>query len=889
MFYTTYGVDFRGVISGGGSIDKLTGSGGIGLYNPTNSFSGGLTIRATDTDWNKANVHASGAMGVGPVSLYGGTLATGFKDPGGLIFYNTSTQTNPISLFLNSPIFAGLPSASSDAVTLNGPIDLNSYTLYLRGGGAGAIGGVVSEGGANAIIKVDRGAWTLSGANTFTGRLTVANGTVKLGASGTLNPLVPVTVSCVTGLSSIASATLDLNGNNQTVSQLSGSITQAGTTNVLTSATAATLTVNQAATTLFNGRLTGALNLVKDGAGTLTLSNALSALSGSITVSNGTLAVALSSSLGNPAALNISSGSGAKVALAAGVTEPVVRLFLDGVQQQGGTYGAVGSGAETESDTYFSGSGKISVLQGTAVTWDGGGSDTLMSTAQNWVGDAAPAFKGNSVTFGTGGSTAVVDIAASLYGMTFNRDTNFVVAAGSGVITNNMGGILAQVPFSASRTYTVAEDLVLAASQVWNVTNNTAVSPTGVTALAVSGVIRGPANCTLTKQGNGSLTLSGDNSYDGVTTVNLGDLIVSHSNALGSTSGKTVVNSGGGSAAGGQLYLRGGITLAEPLELGGVGDGGYNGALVNDSGSNIVSGPITLTSSTRYQSLSGTIRISGGITGNSTFSFAYGPAVISGSPISIGTGWLYVHSGDLSLTIGGHSWSALSIGWDGIVRAGVANALPSDKPLELGAYDPSALVTAGKATLDLNGFSQSIGSLSTPANVLAASTTIGATRTIRSATAATFLVNQATANTFDGMITGLVSFVKSGPAMLTLSGTNTTYGSFTVSNGTLRVGTTGTLGSNCTNVVVAGGTLSLSNSVALSDSALVSIADGAKVELAAGVTETVSWLFYGNALKRAGTYGSTASTATVKDDTRFSGPGVLRVLHDKSGLLFRVQ
>ena len=104
-------------------------------------------------------------------------------------------------------------------------------------------------------------------------------------------------------------------------------------------------------------------------------------------------------------------------------------------------------------------------------------------------------------------------------------------------------------------------------------------------------------------------------------------------------------------------------------------------------------------------------------------------------------------------------------------------------------------------------------------------------------------------------------------------------------------GIAGTLGNNSTNIVVGGtGTLTLQNSNTLSDNATLSIGNGgAKVSLAAGVNEAVRYLFLGTSQKRAGTYGSTSSAATVKDDTHFSGTGILTVLHDKSGTLMRVQ
>ena len=181
----TWHLNLNGVISGSGGIDKLQNAGGISLYNGANSFSGGLTIRAIDDDWYMVNVYVSGAMGTGPVNLYGGTMATNKPSPGGLTFYNTTSHNNPINLFQTSPVFAGSP-AGTATVTLNGNIDLNTFTLTLRGGGNGMINGVISEGAANAIRKFDTGAWTLSGVNTYTGSTIISNGTLTISGGGSI-------------------------------------------------------------------------------------------------------------------------------------------------------------------------------------------------------------------------------------------------------------------------------------------------------------------------------------------------------------------------------------------------------------------------------------------------------------------------------------------------------------------------------------------------------------------------------------------------------------------------------------------------------------------------------------------------------------------------------
>lgn len=272
MHFTTYGVLFRGVISGEGGIDKLANDGGIDeLSNSANSFSGGLTVRANNSSWQRVNIKASGAMGTGPVNLYGGTLNTSLANPGGLVFQNTTTHTNQFFVYKDSAIFAGYPDEMS-SVTLNGDMELNSFALWLRGGGFGEIGGVVSGTGVNALNKVDPGTWTLSGANTFTGRVTISKGALKLGAATALKPTVPVVIE--------GGSTYDLGGfsvTNGAVALNAGSIvngTLVGTSYI----------VNDSG--LISASLAGPSGLVKRGPGTLALQGT-HAFGGALSVEGG--------------------------------------------------------------------------------------------------------------------------------------------------------------------------------------------------------------------------------------------------------------------------------------------------------------------------------------------------------------------------------------------------------------------------------------------------------------------------------------------------------------------------------------------------------------------------------------------------------------------------
>jgi autotransporter-associated beta strand protein len=95
----------------------------------------------------------------------------------------------------------------------------------------------------------------------------------------------------------------------------------------------------------------------------------------------------------------------------------------------------------------------------------------------------------------------------------------------------------------------------------------------------------------ITKAGPGALELRRANTYNGVTAVNEGTLIVAHANGLGTPSVGTVVTPGTA------LLIDGnGLTIPEPLTLNGPGSALGSGALWNYSGSNSWTGAITLAS-----------------------------------------------------------------------------------------------------------------------------------------------------------------------------------------------------------------------------------------------------------------------------------------------------
>jgi autotransporter-associated beta strand protein len=350
----TYGIDFEAPISGEGGFNFGSGSmgGELSLKNATNSYSGGtayINTAGANASYTRLYVYATNALGTGPVTLSGGNtnpLGAGNQQAGGLTFIGMSAHTNTFSLLATSPVFAGLgvtnETVTAANVTLGGPFDLKAYTLYLRGqrNTSGTISGVIAGTGSAAIVKMDLGPWTLSGANTFTGRVTVSNGTLKLGAADAVLPVVPVTVN---------GGTYDLGGltvTNDVVTISSGALSN-GT--LCASSVAGT----DAGTVLAS--LSGSGGVAKSGAGTLTLS-AANTYSGVTTASAGLLQFAKRVALYNAdtaqwTTTNIIVSSGATLGLNVGGTGEFTDSDVGLLAGLGSATGGFKSGALLGLDT----------------------------------------------------------------------------------------------------------------------------------------------------------------------------------------------------------------------------------------------------------------------------------------------------------------------------------------------------------------------------------------------------------------------------------------------------------------------------------------------------------------------------------------------------------
>ena len=217
-------------------------------------------------------------------------------------------------------------------------------------------------------------------------------------------------------------------------------------------------------------------------------------------------------------------------------------------------------------------SGSTIALGSKALTVEGNGD---YAGAIDGTGSLTKGGTGYLMLWGTNTYTGLTHVAAGtlvLYGGSAIADTGAVsVEAGATLYigSNETIGSLAGV---AGATVTV---------------DNATLTTGDAATTTFAGMFEG-WNAALIKQGSGTFTLSGANTYDGSTSVNAGTLVAGHATALGDTASGTII------ASGATLEIANGVAIgAEAVTVSGAGVGG-NGALIVASGSGSIGGAITL-------------------------------------------------------------------------------------------------------------------------------------------------------------------------------------------------------------------------------------------------------------------------------------------------------
>jgi len=812
---TARNISLSGILSGTGGFTK-TGAGTLTLSG-SNSFSGATAINGGILSLGGTNALAGG----GNISFGGGTLQ---YSGGNQIDYSSrivgsgsaiSIDTNGLSIAYGSPLAntntGGLTKTGSGTLTLTassaytGTTTVSSGTLVLGSGGViggtssnltvsnGAVmsignGGILSASGSGINVagtvnlegggqmNVSGGTKTFFTANSATGRIT---STGAIGAGGTLYLAAAGGNAYTTGI-------------NQTNNTLI-------LDNVVVSSSGAMLFVaaggSGCTTTLSNGSQATAPGI---GLGVNSSNDTLNVNSGSVINALGQN-IRMHAGSGTGHALNINGGSVINVG--------AVDFLYDSNAVSAGSVKITNSGtlSTINASNINSTNGFVSV-SGAGSVWNMGTS-TLSVGAAN-AGTSAG--QGNYLSISSGGvvTTSAVTLNSSSNSLVFNNGTLAASAAGtlvsgSGFVDVQSGGVIID---SGSFNVTVSSAIVLDGTS---------------------------AGGGLTKNGSGTLTLSGSNSYSGGVAIGAGLLNYGNVNALGS----------GTVSFSGNSTLQAGVssgTLASAIAINpsvtGTVDTQANtvtlGGIVSGSGSLAKTGVGTLT-------LTGSNSYSGGTTiGGGTLSIASDSAIGgSASSLTFSGGILQVTGTGVS-NLNSHTvnWATFN---GGIDVNSAANAFTVSQVLsgtgsltKLGAgtltlsssNSYSGGTTIGGGTLSIasdNAIGDSASSLTFSGGILQVTGTGISNLNSHTLNGATFNggidVNSA-ANVFtvSQALSGTGSFTKLGAGTLTLSGSNSYSGGTLVSAGVFQLGNVSALGTGA--VVVANGATLDTNGYALPNS-----------------------------------------------------------------------
>ena len=710
------------------------------------------------------------------VSLTGSNTLTVNSTAGDAINVTADSGNTTISSNL-AGTSAGLTKSGAGTLILSGE---NTY-----GGNTAINGGALRASHANALGTIGNGTTVSSGAALeLSGGISIGAEALSLSGSGISSTGALRNISgnnAYGGVISFAGATTI--GSDAGTLTLSSGSSITGTNTNLTFVGAGNTTINDAIAT-------GTGTLTKNGTGTLTLGGS-NTYTGTTTISVGALTASNASALGSTtggttvssgAALQLSGGiaigAEALSLTGSGISSGGALQNISGNNAYGGPISLAGAttiGSDAETLTLSSGSSITGT--NTNLTIVGEGNITINDTIATGSGTLTKNGTGTLTLGGNNTYTGTTTINAG----TLNAAASGALPTGtlSAVTINGIGSTLA---LGANQS---AASLSGTSGSSVNLNANT-LTINGSPTTTYSGSISGTGN--LVKNGGSELWLDGNNSYDGNTTVNAGKLIIQHANALGTTAGGTIV------ASGGQLILRGNITVgAEALSLSGTGNGPFNGAL-NSNGVNTYGGDITLDGDSRITSDTG--------------------------------GWLTL-SGNISLNT------------RNLAIAGSGNTTVNGDITASGT-----LIKSSSSTLTLNGNNAYTGSTTISGGTLAigsAGRLGGGSYSANISNNSAFIYSGANSQTLSGIISGTGALTQNGTGTLVLSGNNIYSGTTTVNSGTLQAATAGALGGTSNVVLNNGGSFLVTADDAVNDNAAINL-NGGRMAMSGNFNETVGAL-----------------------------------------------
>jgi len=762
-------------LNGGNGLEYYNGSSYVYAYNDQ-------TINAlTVNGGSVVNIHS--LVLSGSLNLTGGSIAAYSSSyPGLTLGTGITTSSNSTAAVISSPLNLNAATQTFSIAQGTGSTDLQ-------------VSGVISNG---AILKAGSGSLLLSGANTFTGGVTINAGTVIIGnnsAIGTAN-LVLNSGALLGSASSSYTLTnaITVNGNIIIGSVGTGTLTLNG---AVTLTGTETFNLNSGTTNFVGPIGDGGFGygITTTGTGTMILS-AANSFSGALSINSGIVKTANVSALGLASSVSVAPGGSLDLD---GVALGQVSLLLSG-SGSSATAGALTNGSTSPasyggnitysgSTTITAASGAITLngnINGNNILTIGGNYNTILNGGVNTTGSLT---KNGTASLLLSGSN---NIAGGIVASAGTLQVGNVNALGAiGQTTMVTGGTLDLNGFAVgAEPVTLASGVSLINGSGSSASLAGAITLTGAATttaqggnLTLSGGVNGSSSILtvngafntsitapltlgtggLTKSGAGMLILSASSSYTGATTVSTG----------------TIQLGGGGSLPGASaLSVSAGATF--DLNSNSTTIGSLSGA------GNVLLETATLTEGVNNT----TTAFSGSLSG-------------AGSLIKAGTG-------SLSLT-SSNNYSGTTIA-AGTIILGNANALGSNSGMTTvnsgGTLDLDGQ-TLGSYPITLSGTGASQGGALYNSSATAASVsgtvTLASASTFKAGSGAITVsgpINGNTTLTIDGSFgTTLSGLINLGTGGLTKIGTGTLslissqppafLGVTSVNAGTIQLGTTG--------------------------------------------------------------------------------------------------
>ena len=813
--YSTGTLTLASKITGSIGLTKA-GPGVLAVSNSGNDFTGPTNIGGSGV----VQVLTSGALSTGDINLNSAAqvlLVPGVSLGNPVNLRNAWGVANQAALYINGS--TGSATVSGTVTVYNSPV---GGGLFGTGGATLYVTGPVNAA-AGQIVSVRLGNVVLSGGGTYD-YFFASGGTTSLGAANGLSTGAIIDVAgAATG------AILDLAGYNQTAAGLmKNNANTATVTN--TSLTLSTLTLNVAASDggihtgdfTYAGALTGNLAVVKSGAGMQTLSGA-NTFTGGTTVAAGTLRLGSATALGGDSGYNGGLVVNGGTLDLNGYTNVSVGAFSGSggiITDNSGQAGLTIFSAAPSTDGAFAGAINNGTFRTLGFFKDGAGVLTLSGTS-NYAG-ATRIFAGalnvrSAGALGTsaGGTTVYAGAALQLQAGVTTAEPMTLSGLGVGGLNGALRNISGDNVASGALTLSAATRINADAGSLTlsgglagtdfaltfggaGSSNLTAAFTLGAGALTIDGL-------------GGTVSLQAAGTYTGATTVAAGTLNLRHSSALGSSSGVTV-------AAGAALQLQGGVTLAgvpatTSLLQSVAGNNTWAALLTAQTG-----GPLVLKADADTLTVSGGVNAQSADTVNRALQLAgAGNGVLAGVAVTNPASVTKTGAGVWSYAVA-QTYTAPTAINAGTLQAGAANVFPTNSAFTLAN-------TAG-ATLDLNGYNQSLKSLD-GAGAAGGAVTLGSSGVLSTG-----------ANTsYNGSITGSGSsgLTKTGNGVMTLGPAAAVTGpvAVAINQGTLLVH--GTTDASVTVTVAAnavlGGKGTLGGTTTLAAGSTLQAGDGASGNL----------------------------------------------------------